>query len=515
MGMVVNSFCILAITESQKPIYLEYGLPNELCPRLRRDKNLFNGVKNTADLIEKIGYGFYEEENEEIIGNVIKALFEAFEDDDYFSDESTMSFYEMFYEELSACHLDEIKTIILMTDNSLVSERDYEWMRYDLKTGKSQTGSERVKEIDGHCMISARDYLSNIGNNASYHILSDPNQTQKSMQTKPVISSQSMKLPDPELSGKMWLERYERFVSKEPTILFSGKLFVFSGLTLHSEEKEHPTVQAVISRGGEYRTKVSGKTDYLVVEPKRSGDSKIKAAIEQMHKGKIIKIVLLEDLQKALKEKESISASHIALSENRSSGEIDTSAPATASHLSGAAYRRNTGNESPLRNTTNSAQSVIPYASESQRIKSFAFSNSTMESINIHEGIRVIEDRAFALCKNLKYVTLPKSLVYLSGFNCCTSLEEITIPQGVQIIGEEAFCGTKLKKVYIPSSVEEIRKKAFFICYDLEEVTIPQGVRIIGEEAFCRTKLKKVHIPPSVEEIGKKAFSSCEYSARE
>lgn len=55
--------------------------------------------------------------------------------------------------------------------------------------------------------------------------------------------------------------------------------------------KKHPTVQKVIERGGEYRQKVSGATNYLVVNPGETGEKKINAVIEQMQKGKNIKII--------------------------------------------------------------------------------------------------------------------------------------------------------------------------------------------------------------------------------
>lgn len=97
-----------------------------------------------------------------------------------------------------------------------------------------------------------------------------------------------------------WMSKYGEYVESDPTIDFEGKNFVFTGLSWHAEEREHPIVLDVIARGGEYRSKVSGKTDYLVVDPSGAGDSKIQAVIEQVNKGKDIKVVLLRDLKHIL-----------------------------------------------------------------------------------------------------------------------------------------------------------------------------------------------------------------------
>lgn len=55
-----------------------------------------------------------------------------------------------------------------------------------------------------------------------------------------------------------WMDKYGNYVEKNPDIDFNGSLFVFSGLEGHWAEKDHPTVQKVIEKGGQYRSKVSG-----------------------------------------------------------------------------------------------------------------------------------------------------------------------------------------------------------------------------------------------------------------
>lgn len=99
------------------------------------------------------------------------------------------------------------------------------------------------------------------------------------------------------------MRKYEKYLEDDPVINFNGSIFVFSGLAGHWAEKDHPTVQKVIEKGGQYRSKVSGLTNYLVVNPGYAGQSKIVAVMEQLQKGKNVKVILLEDLEKALEGK--------------------------------------------------------------------------------------------------------------------------------------------------------------------------------------------------------------------
>ncbi|NLC26702.1 MAG: hypothetical protein GX777_08805 [Fastidiosipila sp.] len=97
--------------------------------------------------------------------------------------------------------------------------------------------------------------------------------------------------------SELWLEEFGSYVEVAPQIEFEGKLFVFTGLT-----KSHEAAKQVLANGGEYRSSISGKTDYLIVNPDNAGKTKIDAAIEQKKKGSSIKVIMLEDLVSVLEE---------------------------------------------------------------------------------------------------------------------------------------------------------------------------------------------------------------------
>ena len=69
-------------------------------------------------------------------------------------------------------------------------------------------------------------------------------------------------------------------------------------------------------------------------------------------------------------------------------------------------------------------------------------------------------------------------------------------------IGTEAFYGSKIKSINVPSSVAYVGDYAFSRCYDLEKVYLAEGVKSIG---FAITdydaNLKEVSLPNSLEHI--------------
>ena len=116
------------------------------------------------------------------------------------------------------------------------------------------------------------------------------------------------------------------------------------------------------------------------------------------------------------------------------------------------------------------------------------FENSDIQSIVIGKNVTKINHDAFNNCSLLKKVTLPDSLVTLSGFEDCISLEEIKIPASVENIGDSAFEGCSgLKKVDFSSNaaLTGIGDDAFRGCTSLEGLEIPDTVTRIGTKPFA------------------------------
>lgn len=92
------------------------------------------------------------------------------------------------------------------------------------------------------------------------------------------------------------------------------------------------------------------------------------------------------------------------------------------------------------------------------------------------------------------------------AFYNVTSLNTISLPEGIIDIGDHAFTNCDLTSIVIPNSVVKIEDYAFFGNKNLNDLSIGNGVKTIGIAAFYNHQLTNLRIPSSVESIGKLAF---------
>ncbi len=205
----------------------------------------------------------------------------------------------------------------------------------------------------------------------------------------------------------------------------------------------------------------------------------------------------------------------------------------------------------------------------------------TIKSVWISKDIKQIGSSVFTACKSLEYlffegtksqyeqrqnitaniirslpirfvkcsdgdVEIPQFVIENDCFVTCNLFaESVTIPDGVHIIGENAFGGCdRLESVYIPESVTDIRADAFSDCESLKNVTfggtkaqwesvsnntrsltvhteaetvhcsdgetvIPPMLIIKNVLFYCRENVETVQIPDGVEQIHINAFKMC------
>lgn len=113
----------------------------------------------------------------------------------------------------------------------------------------------------------------------------------------------------------------------------------------------------------------------------------------------------------------------------------------------------------------------------------------------------------------VKNVKIPTTMTSIGSeaFKGAKFLMSVSIPNSVKTIGSYAFDGcSSLTSVSIPNSVKTIGGCAFYKCASLTSVSIPNSVSVIGNYAFylC-TSLTSVSIPNSVTSIGECAFYGC------
>lgn len=135
-----------------------------------------------------------------------------------------------------------------------------------------------------------------------------------------------------------------------------------------------------------------------------------------------------------------------------------------------------------------------------------------IESIELPSTIRVIEDGCFSGNESLKSITLHEGLESIGerAFCYCTNLETVNFPSSLRSIGEEAFRECKsLKNLVIPSGMTEVPGYIYNNCESAETIVIPDSVTIIGDRAFTGCKnVKELKLPKNLKSIGKQAFQN-------
>ncbi len=99
-----------------------------------------------------------------------------------------------------------------------------------------------------------------------------------------------------------------------------------------------------------------------------------------------------------------------------------------------------------------------------------------------------IADYGFQDCTGVTSVTIPNSVKWIgkNAFQNCSGLNSIELPNSVTSIGDGAFLGTSLRSVKLSDSLESIGAEAFKGCFNgAKTITIPKSCKHIGRSAFA------------------------------
>ena len=120
----------------------------------------------------------------------------------------------------------------------------------------------------------------------------------------------------------------------------------------------------------------------------------------------------------------------------------------------------------------------------------------------IPEGVEEISAQAFNYC-NVTSISLPSTLTFIasSAFDNC-KMQHIDFGAGIKCIERLGRC-EQLKKIEIPNQVKNICGGAFENCTFLEHITLHEGLEEIGWDAFrgC-IEMKEIEIPATVKKLG-------------
>lgn len=199
--------------------------------------------------------------------------------------------------------------------------------------------------------------------------------------------------------------------------------------------------------------------------------------------------------------------------------------------------------------------SIHPYKDiwcevKDNEIGTYMFACCKLVSVKLPKTTKLIDERAFYYCNNLKEIVIPDGEIKLGEgcFEGCTSLEKAPMPQNIETIPREAFrlCHS-LKNIDIPQTVKKIEYDAFYECTglisvnitdfnawcdidfggytsnpvyyakhlyvngeEIDNISVPLDRTYIKEFVFCGMEsLKKVTLHSNFTSIGTCAFKGC------
>ncbi|MDE5981186.1 MAG: leucine-rich repeat domain-containing protein [Bacteroidaceae bacterium] len=133
-------------------------------------------------------------------------------------------------------------------------------------------------------------------------------------------------------------------------------------------------------------------------------------------------------------------------------------------------------------------------------IDEFAFEGTSIPAIRIPKSVRKIGSGAFLGCRSLSAISVaPGNPIYDSRGDCNAIIETAS-----------ARLLHGCSRTVIPNDTKEIADSAFYMVYYLPpHLVIPEGVEVIGQDAFSDTKLNSVQLPSTLKRIKRDAFACC------
>lgn len=156
-----------------------------------------------------------------------------------------------------------------------------------------------------------------------------------------------------------------------------------------------------------------------------------------------------------------------------------------------------------------------------------AFSGAALEgTVTVPEGVEILGEYAFEGCGKMERIILPSTLKNLgdplrsvnlaaigsNAFQNCVSLKEFTIPAAVTVIRSGTFSGCTFKHFVIPANIEYIDYGAFGSCNSLTDMTVANPVPCkLVFNAFQNVALENVtlHVPAGSSDAYKNAEEWC------
>ena len=125
-----------------------------------------------------------------------------------------------------------------------------------------------------------------------------------------------------------------------------------------------------------------------------------------------------------------------------------------------------------------------------------AFTETELTKINL-EDVDSIKNYAFYGCHQLSEVTFHNpnlNIIESNAFGECYKLAKISLPDGLEEIGDGAFFRCRHERIDLPSSLKKIGKSAFSVRYD--NVPETTNVYLTDLDSWCNVELGDIYSSP-------------------
>lgn len=97
---------------------------------------------------------------------------------------------------------------------------------------------------------------------------------------------------------------------------------------------------------------------------------------------------------------------------------------------------------------------------------------------------------------------------YKTGYN--NEIDEIIIPDSVEVISDHAFVNTNVKSVKLGTGLKTIGKEAFRNTHFLQEFDVPDSVTELGDGAFINSGIKRITVGNGIDVIPDYLCDNCQ-----
>lgn len=147
-----------------------------------------------------------------------------------------------------------------------------------------------------------------------------------------------------------------------------------------------------------------------------------------------------------------------------------------------------------------------------------------ISSVRIPDSVLAIGDSAFAWCQNIKTVNIGSGVTEIGkdAFSFCRNIEKFIVDEQNNYFCSDEYGAlydknqsvllhypnnNRIKKYILPETIKHINDCALRENTFVEEVVLNDGLEVIGNEAFCDCfRLRNIVFPDSLLEIGDAAF---------